>query len=405
MTEPDVLIVGAGVAGLAAGRELVRQGRCPLILEARDRVGGRILTVHDPLSPLPVELGAEMVHGLHPVLWQTLEACAATVVEMRGDHLRRSSQGLHHARYFEQVDRVFERMKNAPEQSFASFLAKVRAPGEVKQAATGFVEGFNAARKEDVSVAWLNQENEASAEIDGERNFRVVSGYGGVPLHLSRGLDVRLSTRVKRVRWKKGEVVAETDAGSFRAAKCVVAVPFSLLRTGDVAIEPDPPALRAAHEAIATGDAIRITFRFRKMAWEKYPHLSFLHGDAAFPVWWTSYPVRAPLITAWAAGPKADALSGLGREELVRVALESLETILGEPVESPQAAHLHDWRGDALTRGAYSYLRVNGAAAQRALSKPLRGTLCLAGEAVGGPEHMGTVHGAMASGIRAARLL
>jgi monoamine oxidase len=83
-TSNSIIVVGAGVAGLAAGRELLRAGLTPIVLEARDRIGGRILTVHDPKFPFPIELGAEFVHGRHPALWKVIEESGVPVEPVPG---------------------------------------------------------------------------------------------------------------------------------------------------------------------------------------------------------------------------------------------------------------------------------------------------------------------------------
>jgi monoamine oxidase len=134
--------------------------------------------------------------------------------------------------------------------------------------------------------------------------------------------------------------------------------------------------------------------------------MSFLQGDAPFRVWWTQHPVIASVITGWAAGPRALALRGKTPDELRDVALDSLRKILDADPGEPVASYFHDWAADPWSRAAYSYVRVNGMAAQRAFGLPIEGTLCFAGEAAA-PEagHVGTVHGAIASGIAAARRL
>jgi monoamine oxidase len=381
-TSNRIIVVGAGVAGLAAGQQLLQAGLAPIVLEARDRIGGRILTVHDSGSPFPVELGAEFVHGRHPALWKVLLDSGAPLEQVAGDG------------NWDEMDGIFDQMAKAPEQSFADFIAKVDAPEYVKQAATGFVEGFNAACKERVSVEWLNRENAASDEIEGDRSFRVRSGYDSVPAFLGKNLDIRLNTAVRRLSWQRGAVVAETDAGEFRASKAIVAVPVAVLLERALIVDPEPQTLSRARAAIGVGNAIRVTFRFR----DPVPEIGFLHGDRPFPVCWTDGPV----VTAWAAGPKADALSGLTPEQLKQTALSSLRAILEKDPGEPEGAWLHGWRADPWSLAAYSFVRVGGLAVQQQLCEPVDDTLYFAGEAVAPSGHVGTVHGAIVSGIHAA---
>jgi monoamine oxidase len=400
----QIPVIGAGVAGLAAARELNRKHMAPVVLEARDRVGGRVLTVHDPLTAVPIELGAEFVHGVHPDLWRLLREMRVPVVELGGEHWSRDSGGSHPANSeWEEIGRVFEAMSRAPEQSFGDFIAGVSASEDAKRAATAYVEGFNAARKEQVSVAWLNQEDEASDQIDGDRSFRILAGYDSVAHHLARDLDVRLSTEVTEIRWNPGDVLLSTSRGSIRAKKAIVAVPLAVLHHGGLRITPEPTSLSAAQNAIATGNALRITFRFGDAKWAKAaPHISFMHGGSDFPVWWTAYPVNTPVITGWAAGPNADALAGRSESELKQIAIESLRKLLGEDPGEVEAAWVHDWSRDPLALGAYSYVRAGGVSAAEALRNPVENTIYFAGEALAGG-HMGTVHGAIQSGIFAAK--
>ena len=245
-----IIVVGAGVAGLAAARELTAHGFEPVVLEARDRCGGRILTLHDQAAPTPIELGAEFVHGVHPPLMSVLRESNATVVQQEGEHVSPRDSG----RDWDGMGEVFEAMSRAPEQSFADFISRVDAPESIKRAVTGYVEGFNAALKEDVSVEWLNQ------ETDDEPGFRVLNGYDYVPKFLARGLDIRYSTPVRRLRWKRGEVVAETGAGDFQAERAIVTAPLAAM----CEVSPEPDVLRRARAAIGAGQAVRITLRFRE---------------------------------------------------------------------------------------------------------------------------------------------
>lgn len=373
-----------------------------MILEARDRIGGRILTVKDPLSPVPVELGAEFIHGVSPDLWSLVKRAHLPAVEVQGD-----SRSVDESEPDEDdgTDQIFQAMANVPEQSFADFLYTLNAPEQAKLAATGFVEGFNAARKEEVSVEWLNYENRKADEIEGDQSFRLLSGYEAIPHYLHGGLgdhvEVRYSTPVRRIRWQPGDVRAETDAGEIRAQQAIITVPWGVLMSGDLDIDPEPPALSAARQAIAMGDVVRVVLRLREPAWK--PRLSFIFGGDDFPVWWTQYPTVAPVITGWAAGSRAVPLLHATCHELRDIATASLRKLFGNSTPPPEALHHHDWHGDSFSRGAYTYVRVGGLRAQQQLHLPVENTLYFAGEASDVSGHVGTVHGALATGLWAAR--
>lgn len=131
--------------------------------------------------------------------------------------------------------------------------------------------------------------------------------------------------------------------------------------------------------------------------------MAFFHAPRApFPTFWTPLPARAPLLTAWAGGPKAARLAGMGTARLARLALRTVEGVLGEEGELT-AAYVHDWQADPHARGGYSYVQVSGSGARELLAAPLQETLFFAGEATNTRGESGTVGGALQSGERAAR--
>jgi monoamine oxidase len=135
--------------------------------------------------------------------------------------------------------------------------------------------------------------------------------------------------------------------------------------------------------------------------------IDFLHdGTGDFPTWWAARPWQAPVMTAWAGGPCADAVADLSETALLDRALGGLARLVALPRarvdDQLESWRTHDWRRDPYSRGAYSYVGVGGMPAQRALARPILGTLHFAGEATE-PEEMGTVSGALASGRRAAQ--
>jgi len=166
------------------------------------------------------------------------------------------------------------------------------------------------------------------------------------------------------------------------------------------------PALnmkQAALSRLASGPVIRVAMRFRERFWrERVPGVAFFHNPAApFPTFWTPLPMHAPLLTAWAGGPKAARLSGLPKGQLAGQALRSVRSVF-ESIPRPEATLVQDWQADPYSRGGYSYVMVGGQGAREALRRPLEKTLFFAGEATDA-EEAGTVAGALRSGVRAAR--
>jgi monoamine oxidase len=163
------------------------------------------------------------------------------------------------------------------------------------------------------------------------------------------------------------------------------------------------------------GDVLKVVLRFRTAFWAvKTPPFPYLPGlsflatpGAIIRTWWTSYPLVAPLVTAWIAGPRATLLAGETESALIDRSLATLAQALGVPPRLLEAelegGYLHNWQADPFARGAYSYVRVGGKEAPARLAEPVAGTLFFAGEATDADGHTGTVHAALASGSRAAK--
>ena len=421
---PDVLVLGAGIAGLAAARALAERGRRVLVLEARDRVGGRILS-HKTTHGNVVELGAEFVHGRAPELWALIDECGVETVERDGSMLRESSPGeLIEDKHSEEGDLFapLDQLADLPDDrlSFVEWLQTSDVPPEERAALCGYVEGFNAADARRISARSIGEQQHAEEAIEGDRTWHIRGGYAQLTEYLAmrvRELDseIQLSCTVQSVHWRQGAVRVETTAGTFAAPQCIVTLPLGILQAGFV-IDPEPPALAAARR-MAMGDAARFTMLFRELWWERSPQLtrealqtlSFLFTSSRTPpVWWTSHPEReaAPTLTGWTGGPRARALAGRSADELAVEACRTLAAVFAMPAEDVAkqllACHHHDWAADPFSRGAYSYVPAGALDAPMKMSQPEQSTLFFAGEHTDTTGHWGTVHAALRTGLRAA---
>jgi monoamine oxidase len=427
-TGADVIVLGGGVAGLAAAAELSQAGRGVLLLEARERLGGRVHTQHEP-GAAPVELGAEFVHGRPGEIWELLRG-AQSPVEVTGRDHYAGHHKLAAWLVFTKVEALLAEMKRqAPDRSFLEFLeTRSGADEETKRWALRYVRGFHAARPEEISVHSLVQDMQADEAIEGDRVFRIPAGYDALVRTLQencqpQNLTVHLSTPVDTVHWHPGAVEvrarsASRDGVSFSGGCALITLPLGVLQAapgspGAVAFVPALEQKQRAMDKLAMGKVIRVSLRFRERFWEKRggPRLSRLRflfsDDGSFPAWWTSGPPPAALLTGWAPGECAEALSGQPEAQMVQHALEALGRILELPANRLQAVlekgYAHDWQSDPWARGAYSYIKVGGENAPRELAAPIADTLFFAGEATHYEGQHGTVHGAIASGRRAAR--
>ncbi len=425
MSRVDIVIIGAGAAGLEAARELNARGHSLLLLEARDRIGGRVLTHRDPRVPLPIELGAEFIHGAAPVTEDLLlrAGLSALDVAARQGSLHRGK--LDRIEYWPAVDRVLRRIDTeGPDESIADFLA--RRPGghglaRERGVALRFVEGFHAADPKQISAQSIAPDPGESPSDSTSRLGRVTQGYGSLMEWLARDLGTSLRTgcEVKSIAWQRGHATVEARLASGRALRCaarvvLVTVPVGVLRApahaaGVIGFDPDPARLRKALASYGVGSVLRVVFWFRELPWagkrgdERFNFLNLPEGPSQ--VLWTAHPARWPLAIMWCGGPAAAELSREPRSAVLRALLNQLARDLGTTSgRLKSAVHRvwwHNWARDPYARGAYTYRRIDAAHAGRILAMPEQGTLFFAGEAT--DARGGTVEAALASGRRAAR--
>jgi monoamine oxidase len=395
----DAIVIGAGAAGLAAARDLKDAGRDVLVIEARDRIGGRIHTLRPSGWPLPIEAGAEFVHGLPPALLPLV-------------HRKELPSGGHHLEGLRPADElwksVMEKLDSLPagrersvQEAFSTLRWKLRTSREERQLAAAFVEGFNAARLDRASLKAIKQQTMASEAIEGDRIARLPRGYDEVPRKLARGLRIELRAQVRTIRWRRSGVTVLAGRERYEAAHAVITLPLSILQAGVVRFDPElPPWKRRAIAALAMGPVVKIALLFDKPQWPD--DLVFLHARGApVPTFWRMLPSREPALMGWAASRNALRLSP---RNAVALAVDSLSAALHKRVR-PADARVFDWQRDPFSRGAYSFVPVGALPAQRALARSV-GPLFFAGEAAHFGGACGTVHGAIETGqLAAAELL
>lgn len=429
------------MAGLAAANRLVAGGLGVTVLEARPRIGGRIWTVHDHAPGVPIELGAEFVHGTAAPVAEVARRAGLGLIEVDGESMTGSGGCLRPAGdSLARLGGIMGRLdaQRDPDRSFADAL---RAMPGVRRAdrrlALRYVEGFEAADPALISERALAPAGKLGHALDDpreSRTARIVGGYDGIVDALADPVRarVRLGRIVTRVRWRAGGVDLQFRTPSGRsvsglsARAAIVTVPLGVLLAPPGArarIEFDPPLPGLARFAgrLAFGAATRVALALDEPFWSsrRYgarhggarPALAFLFTDAdvPFPTWWTAYPMPEPMLVGWRGGPGSRAFSHRSADAVADAAVRSAAALFGVTRRTVErhvrAAYTHDWNADPYALGAYSYARVGGSGAARALARPVEGTIYLAGEHTYGRGREGTVDAAIASGRRAAELI
>jgi monoamine oxidase len=412
----QVLIIGAGLAGLAAARRLADAGIRVLVLEARDRIGGRVHTIHDPRLAIPIELGAEFIHGRPRELWEIVHQENLVVGSLEGDNWCSGNRRLRKCNDFwprwKRIAIQLKRSKSYPDRSFSEFIETLQLDPETKTSSLEFVQGFNAAPADHISLQYLSIAQEATDRVSGDMPFRVFAGLDAIVHALSRfdpqQVEIRLKTPVDTVEWRRHWVRAE----GFEAEKAIVTLPLGVLQSRSVRFIPPLVEKDAAVQELVMGHVVKIVICFHSAFWEErgLHNMSFLHARGEkFPTWWTTRPVSTPILVGWAGGPPAEALARKGTQFVFRAALESLANALKlSPTALErriQAYWIADWQADPFALGAYSYVPVGAITAPIRLAEPVANTLFFAGEATNSDGDSGTMHGAMATGYRAAEEL
>jgi len=412
----DVIVVGAGAAGLMAAWELIQTGKKTAVAEARERVGGRTHTIHDGKFELPVELGAEFVHGNLELTKMLLKKAGIGLYKISGDIWQNEDQELSEQNDFiEDYSALNKKFKELREDiSVADFIKDYLQGDEFEEARftlKNYVEGYYAADTHKASTFSLKEELTTSDD----EQYRIDGGYIKLIDYLhqqcaEKGLPFFLSHPVKEIKWKKDDVEVVCDQRIFRAKKILITVPVGVLQSETIHFSPAIPEIINAAKKLGFGPVIKTLLQFDEPFWKNkkftqgkdLDKLSFVFSKSIIPTWWTYYPKDVGMLAGWSGGPHAEEIKNLSNEEILLNALQSLSQIFSIDKNVLQQKlkgwHVANWVNDPRSYGGYSYEVVNGSKAKQVLKQTIEGTIFFAGEGlIDGPE-IGTVEAALISG-------
>ncbi len=426
----DVLVLGAGVTGLTAACLLKRAGLRVEVVEARDRVGGRILTRPSPFGVEPIELGAELVHGF-PDEARTWVDPAMDLEVRDGDFLIfEHGQLTSSPDYFMKVSQVLEQLPQELESDLAVREWLSQAEGiisvdthGVKNWVEGYIQGYHAADLAQMSTEVLGQIERESQEVgavEGAQFFR--GGQGQFVDRLVREFNqpILLNHEVQKVIWSSEGVEVmfkSSQLAPIQARRVVITLPIGVLQNasekGGVVFHPPlPDRFIRALSYFKMGTALRMNFVFKPAPWSFAPHLPDFgmildpSPDALFRVWWKRGEHQ---IVGWNGGPLEIFRQPQSPEVIQELGLKALARLFSIPQDRLQGTligfYSQDWKHDPYSRGVYPYVKVGGKSAAQTYATPIEDALYFAGDAECIGAYLGTVNGAIQSGTRVARVI
>lgn len=418
-----VIVIGAGAAGIAAARRLKRDGHTVAVLEARDRIGGRINSDHT-LSPYPVELGAEFLHGSRVTTWdyvnsfgfRTLRAGPNTsdFVHINGQLIDANQWQADLAGEAGTLeDLIWDAAEAWTEADgdemtidqlieVSDDLADLRDPATRRLLDNMYGEEVAAGTTQHGVYGIV----EATYDGDGSRDYRLEQGYSALLERMAIGLDIHLNTPVKRVSYAGSSATVETADGTLYTADAVIiTLPLAILQKGVVQFDPPLPDWKTeAIHALGAGHVNKVILRFKERFWPE--DLGELFSDKTLQVWWQPGLGRAdapPILTSNTGGLNALAVEELGEEGAIDLGLQELSDLFGLNVRDKfEVGTFAGWGIDPYSQMGYSYVPPEADGYRADLAEPVSNLLFFAGEATH-TFRPACVHGAIETGLRAAK--
>ncbi|HMS73838.1 NAD(P)/FAD-dependent oxidoreductase [Gordonia sp. (in: high G+C Gram-positive bacteria)] len=423
--EFDVVVVGAGVAGLAAARLLQIQGRRVVVLEARDRIGGRVVTERS--GGRITDLGASWIHGIDDApLYDAVCGFGMRTAEFSVGSFQPYSRptayyGPDGRRLSDDEVAAFVDDLRVVDEMITDTIASVASGttyGQVVEAVLAAIDWesrrvervreFLRHRTEEQYGVWIDDLDAHGLDDDETVGDEVVfpDGYDQLVTHLADGTDIRLGHVVTGVDWDPSGATVSLADKEFHAPTVVVTVPVGVLRSGSISFTPAlPEPVSCALNRLTMNNFEKIFLRFPRKFWADDVYAVRRQGPAG--VWWHSFYDLTrlhgePTLLTFAAGPCAQAIRGWSDADVSASVMSSLREIYGDAVD-PESIVVTHWRDDPFARGSYAYMMPGSTTADHdVLATPIGGVLHLAGEATW-TDDPATVTAALLSGHRAAQ--
>ena len=411
----DVIIIGAGAAGLLAMKYLAQAGYHVCVMEAAEMAGGRISTIKEGFQS-HVETGAEFIHGKLPLTFKLLKEAGLTYEIVEGKMIgvqNGSWQTDEHDGHWDEFMKQLGKLKT--DVTILQFLETNFSNPEyihLRQAVQRFSEGFDLA---DISKASILSIKDEWKDIE-KKQYRIKGGYIQLIDHLVNccrqlNSEFYFNTCVNKIEYETGNVtVHTTDNKKFQAKKMIITVSAGILQSGTIQFTPQLTDHAVAIQGLGFGAVIKFLLEFKTCFWKEFDdETGFLLTDEEIPTWWTQLPAESNLLTGWLGGPNATKRIFEPETSLLQTALLSLSSIFRMPPAMLQEEltnyKIINWLNQPYIKGGYSYNTLHSKQAINILSSPVDNTIYFAGEAISKSESQGTVESALQSGHDTAQML
>src|ERR1700761_5535762 len=374
MTKTDILVIGAGAAGLMAARNLAKAGKKVIVLEARNRGGGRIHTINQESFFKHAELGAEFVHGDLPVTLNLLKEAGIEYHSAVADMWQyKNGKFVKEAEFIPRWNELIECLEALQEDiTIEQFLEANFADdsdADLRKAVRQFVSGYDTADPNDASAFALRKEWQSE---DSGAQHRIAGGYCALIKYLddeckAHDGTVYLNSPVVAIQWRKSSVkVITEDETGYEASQIVLALPLGILQisqgeTGAIKFTPPIDKQTDALKAMGFGSVLKVLLEFDNRFWgtEQFSNMGYLFSEEEIPTWWTQIPQHSTVLTGWLGGPPAAEKKDASEEELLRISLQSLANIFKRDADELKdkllSFNIINWAADPYTRGSYAY--------------------------------------------------
>jgi Monoamine oxidase len=412
----DIIVVGAGACGLNAALEMALTGKKVVVLEATDRIGGRIHTIYNDQFDQPVELGAEFIHGELKETFLISKKAGLKHDKVGGEIWQNEDGNLEEQEdfiedYNDLNDKFKLLKKDISIKEFIETYLQEDKYEELRFTLKNYIEGYYAAETSKASTYALRDELNNSSD----KQFRPEGGYLKLAEYLFRKCNdanvfFAFNEPVVRLEYEKDKITITTNKSKYNSKKALVTVSMGVLQSKTIQFVPGIPEKEKAALQLGFGPVVKTIFQFKEAFWKNKDHtqnkdlkkLGFMFARTIIPTWWTQYPKNSSMITGWSGGPHSKDLAGLSNEQVKEKGLESLSSIFKIPISelrlNLQGWHVINWEDDPYSRGAYSYDVVDGTTFKEIVKNPLLSTLFFAGEGLYEGIEIGTVEAALANG-------